>query len=625
MKNQFEQPQNQDENQKKESDENSDIERLLEGVEKNAEDDLNNFEKSNNDFIDREKELLNISENDPKVESEISAIKEKYKSEKKKLKLSFLSRLKKVAKYTTGGIVALAFTAHFAQKEYPDYLSKEKEPTKIEWNEPTQKEIKKLSHEYALIMKSDSVFKETPDSIFENRFTDFVATYGPDIEIVHPGDDMSAGNKVYDWIFSGVLRQPSGRAHDAIGGTLFYEEKDLKMKEDSSGYDFQTSSFSDFVAEFSHHIKNDWSIRRSFAYAEDLVRGGFQQIGMYEDPYSSEYQAHEITQNAIAKYLVPDENNLNVDFVDIYNVEQEYYRELVKTRGYEKNADIEELNWKILMEKKFNDIVKDKEIIFQNLEKIRDILDGIDIDKNLKGDLFSIMVTNFPLENSNNNYELISSKAQEIGKIFEMKKLAISDPKNFNSLPQDLEKKFKVDSEYTYASLTRKIFDDDMLEKMRTGLGDENQNLSTEKLYKLNIYGLSKAIEGSGFGYKDANEYSVQWAFEKYESYLKSIGRSLKDKEATEYKLGIGDTQDELRKMEKYKSLTYALESYIKKDTYRLNKISEDYSETFGLTGGDDIRYTIVELQRGLLNNGTPDVKRDFFYDGQSPLSKILK
>ena len=99
----------------------------------------------------------------------------------------------------------------------------------------------------------------------------------------------------------------------------------------------------------------------------------------------------------------------------------------------------------------------------------------------------------------------------------------------------------------------------------------------------------------------------------------------MKDKEATEYKLGIGDTQDELRKMEKYKSLTYALESYIKKDTYRLNKISEDYSETFGLTGGDDIRYTIVELQRGLLNNGTPDVKRDFFYDGQSPLSKILK
>src|SRR3989344_4294917 len=187
-----------------------------------------------------------------------------------------------------------------------------------------------------------------------------------------------------------------------------------------------------------------------------------------------------------------------------------------------------------------------------------------------------------------------------------MKKLALSDPKKFNSLAQDLEKKFEVDSEYTYASLTRKIFDDDMLEKMRTGLGDENQNLSTEKLYKLNIYGLSKAIEGSGFGYKDANEYSVQWAFEKYESYLKSIGRSLKDKEATEYKLGIGDTQDELRKMEKYKSLIYALESYMKKDTSRLNKISEDYTETFGLTGGDDIRYTILELERGLFPVARP-------------------
>ena len=407
MKNPFKHLQNQDKSPKIESTENYNLERLLESAEKSAEIDLTNFEKWIEKFILRQKKLLNITKGDLELEYEIYKIKGKYKSEKKKLKSSFLSRLKKIVKYTTGGIVALAFTAHFVQKEYPDYLSKEKEPTKIEWNEPTQKEIKKLSHEYALIMKSDSVFKETPDSIFENRFTNFVATYGPNIEIVHPGDDMSAGNKVYDWIFSWVLRQPSGRAHEGIGGTLFYEEKDLKMKEDSSGYDFQTSSFDDFVTELAHHINNDWGIRRSFAYAYDLVRGGFKQNEMSEDPYSSEYQADIITKDAIIKYLISDENNLNVDFIDIYNVEYEYYRELVKTRGYEKYADIEELSLRILIGKKFDNLIKDKEIIFKNLEKIRDILDGINIDKNLKGDLFSIMVIYFPLENSNNNYESI--------------------------------------------------------------------------------------------------------------------------------------------------------------------------------------------------------------------------
>lgn len=182
----MENPFKQTNNPKIESNEIPETEKLLKNTEKIAKDDFNNFQKSNNDFVGREKKRLGIAEYDPKIESEILTIKEKYKSERTKLKSYFLSKLKKIAKYTTGGIIALAFTTHFAQKEYPDYIekSKQKEPKKIEWNEATKNEITKLSREYTLLIKQDATFKELPDSIFQNRFIDFVSEYGSDIEVV---------------------------------------------------------------------------------------------------------------------------------------------------------------------------------------------------------------------------------------------------------------------------------------------------------------------------------------------------------------------------------------------------------------------------------------------------------
>ncbi len=249
--------------------------------------------------------------------------------EKRKLKSSFLKQLKGVIKYTSGGIVALALTAHLAQKEYPDYISKEKEPTKIEWNESTQKEIKKLSHEYVLIIKTDPAYEKIPDSVFEKRFIDFVAAYGPDIKIAYTGDGSRIENKINKWSIKHVFNRTDRYAQYA-DGVIFLEEKNLKMKDDNSGYDFKTSNLVDFLAEISHHINYDYTVRRSIAYTENLILHDFNQKKMYKDPYSVEYQAHEITRSAISKYLAPEDHNLNTDFVDIYNAEHKNYREIFK-------------------------------------------------------------------------------------------------------------------------------------------------------------------------------------------------------------------------------------------------------------------------------------------------------
>lgn len=441
---------------------------------------------------------------------------------------------------------------------------------------------------------------------------------------------MSIGNRISDYVFQNVLNQPEHRAHYG-SGTLFYEEKDLKMNEDSTKYDTETTSLGDFIAEFSHHINRDWELRRSFAYAEDLVRKGFQQQQMYGDLFSSEYQAHSVTQTAIAKYLFPDNNDLNVDFVNLYNTEQEYYREFIKVRGYEKSEDIEDLTFDLLQNKKFEDIVKDKIIIFQNLEEIRNLLDVLEVSNNLKGDLFSIMINSFPLEKSNNNYHLIVEKSTELGEVLELREVALRDPSKISILIENLEEKYKNDKDYVYASVTKRIFDDDMMDKIDSNL-DYNQII---KAYKLYIYGLTKGIEGSGIGYKNANEYPVQWAYEKYESYLtkakkevrKEVLSKIENNAEVEESLTskLSNTKEELTKIEIDKYLSYALEYYLKKDISGLKSLNEKIIWELSTQSKNEIESIIERLQKGLEENGSPDLERDFFDDGRSPLLMLLK
>ncbi len=402
-----------------ESDQEADFEKAEAQIEKSADYDITVFEKLNNAFLEHEKQRFGL-ENNQELNAEIAAVQEKYRSEKKKVKSGFLRKLKKIGKFTIKGIIALAITAHFTQKEFPDYLSKEteKEEKHVTWNESTRAELEKLSNEYTLAMKTDSVYAQMPDSVFKNRFMNFVKTWGSDITIVHPGDDMSVGDKMNEIIFEDVLRQQHDKSH-YDNGTIFYQRKHLDSTTYSQSDFDKNSSFEDFCAEFSHHINKDWTLRRSFAYTEDLVRKGFDQSQMYEDAYSSEYQAHVITQDAIGKYLIPDNHDLNVDFVDIYNTEQEYYREFRKTKSYEGSKQVDGFVFTLLSLRNIEDVYSKKENIFKNVESLRNTIETLNTDDETKGKISEIITWAYNLDNLNQNLEQMVSDTREVIQIAE--------------------------------------------------------------------------------------------------------------------------------------------------------------------------------------------------------------
>ncbi|MEK7113530.1 MAG: hypothetical protein AAB873_01750, partial [Patescibacteria group bacterium] len=399
----------------------------------------------------------------------------------------------------------------------------------------------------------------------------------------------------------------------------------MKMNEDSTEYDIETTSLVDFVAEFSHHINRDWEMQRSFAYTEDLVRKGFQQQQMYEDPYSSEYQAHSVTQNAIAKYLFPDSKKLNVNFVNLYNTQHEYYREFMKMRGYEKIEDIEELDFNLLMNKKSDDIAKDKHIVFQNLENIRNSIDkiGSGLGKKIKSELFGIIIENFPLEKSNLNFEKIASNAKEL---IEIKNKSLNNENSFLNLTKELEEKFKNDSEYNYVSMTESVFDESMVKKIDSLRGNDAQIEYAMKLYKLYVYGTLKAIEGNAFGYSNGykldnfgeNRFStgfgkVRNAISSYCEYLNNTKESLTRSGETHsekiqnfienYKIGV---------KEPLSYFWYSLEQYIENNKTELDSEIKDFSHNLPKALNSWEYETLLKLQKGLNENHSPDLKRDF-------------
>ncbi len=596
-----------------EPDKNAEIEKEFQFLESVAENDLENFGQTNENFVVNFKKSNEILGNTPELDLEIKSIQEKYEKEKKVFKSSFLSKLKNSAKYTAIGLYSLALVAHVGKKELPEYLDKTKEPEKIEWNESTNSEIEKLSNEYALLIKEDTSYQDIPDSFFKERMVNFVAKYGPDIKVVHPGDNMGLGDKMSDFVFQKVLRQREGKAHVAIGNSIFYEEKNLKMAEDSSGYDWDSSSLSDFFAEFAHHINRDWSFRRSLAYAEDLARRGFQQGEMYSDINSAEFQAHDVTQGALGTYFFPNtKEDLKYDFEDIYNIYQDYYRELIKTRGYENNDDIELLTWDVLSPyQRLEEVFDNKEVVFTNLNKVRDLLDNLPASQVLKSTLFSVLTSSLPLSKADNDYERIIDEHEGIQEILDARNLALKDSKKMENLGEVLLQKLKNDDKYIYANFTKRIFDDNFLKKLSGDITDVENSKIIERVLRIYIYSLSRAIEGTAHGYADLNDYPKQWAYEQYQSYSRDMFRYYSKEEDVDY------VRENYRKVEEHEELTTALEHYIKKDPSELNKSFEKASRAY--------QPIILRLKQGLAQYGNVDLNRDFYIDGKSPLSKILE
>lgn len=520
----------------------------------------------------------------------------------------------------------------FAKQELPNYLeNKQKNLTEITWNEQTRKEIDELAHDYVLVMRQDTLYRNINDTVLENRFRDLVETWGPDINIVHPNEKMSFGDEFNEWIFQKVLRQNEERAH-YNDGTLFYENKRLQKKEidefsdsvDMVKYDLSTSGLHDFCAELSHHINHDFGLQRSFAYTEDLLKMGFRQRAMYEDPYSSEYQAHSVTEEAIYKYLFPDDGKMDTDFVDIYNTYQEYYREIVKTRGYEKNEDINGLFWYTINFKTFKEITEEKATTFKNLSRLRDVLDNTPLSKELRGELFEMMEEVFPLENPNSEYELVKQEAVGLGEVLGARNFALENAQGFEKFADILEQKYKTDSNYLYASFTPEFFNKDLIKKMESSAGTLGQNNAIEKLFKLYLYGTTKSYEGNNLKSYKVNTYHTQWVCEKYEAYLKGVKRFVKDSGGADSLGKIEHLEQELIILESNKILSAAVENYVDNEpqylTGNLNNYNDNEKSRIYWQGE-----LIKKLCAGLEKHGTPDLKRDFFEDGKSPLYRVLE
>lgn len=616
-----------------------DTEKLAEKIESRAQIDLENFERSNDDFINAQWSTIVTEEKPLELQVGVREVQEKYKKEKRKLKSTFLSVLNKVGKVIIDGTMMVILLGHINQKEYPEYLDKnnEKTPNKIEWNQATTKEIKKLAHEYALIIKTDTAgYGKIPIEFFEARFENFVANYGPDIQIVHPGDNMDIKDQVYDFLFEKILRQSKGRAHDGFGGTIFYENKTLSKKhgadEDPDRYDLETSSLRDFAAEFSHHINNDWSLQRSSVYVDGLLRSGFQQGDMYEDPFSPEYQAHTITQSAISEYLFPDSNDLSVNFVDVYNTKQEYYRELIKMKKYTNNEELQFLTWNLFYNK-FSKQVSDKEAIFKNLAGIRHAIDNANIPNDKQNIFFSIMVKQFKLNVPNNNYEKITEEAEGVIEIFEDKNNALNDSTQFGKLATDLENRFRSDFDYVYVTIAPEIFDKDYDDEMKQKISktfsnaylyqDSKQIESMEKLNRMNIYATLKSIEGQSLGYGSNSEYDLNRSFYNYKSDLSDVEIFLEKRDSGSDSRNVIHLKHEQFEIRKYEQLARILVLYCKNDTSGLISFIKNASD---ITDNPDesINTMFIKLLKGLETYGSPDLKRDFFVNGKSPLPDLL-
>ncbi len=593
------------------------LEKLLTSAEESAATDLENAEKSDADFIEYRKNLAQLESN-AKMEAEIVAVQEKYALKKQKHKSSFLTKLKNIGKYTTGTIATLALVAHFAQKETPDFLPADPEPTKVEWNASTEQEINKVANEYILAVKNDSIFKSMPESVLRQRFMDFIATYGHNIKVVNTEADMNMYDEINEMIFSKVLMQKNGRAHyDA--GTIYYEDKHLKdtTKYDSKDFD-ENASLGNFLSEFSHHINDDWEMRRTFAYAEELVTSGFNQLSMYEDPYTPEYQAHMVTQNAVIQYLTPLDHQFTASFPEIYNTNLEYYNALIATHGYETHDQITNLVFDLTMNKPFKAMAEQKEIVLSNLQKIRETIDALDADKTVKSALFEIMSDRdiYPIESAGVNYEKI---CDDIKDAIALREGALKDEALFNAFGEKV--KALLGDDHDIPPSAQFLFSKPLLEKIDALAGTANYSYGTE-LYKLHAFiqiklGTDKAMTTPG----DVNNFRNAADATYYAGEYQRAVRNHIAQHPTSDEDQAKNAADIIEQTNNRNFVT-GLEYYSRDEEEKLEwYIIENFNTEFY---GSWQFHTLINLLVSLQKDNKPDFDRDLTENGTNILSKII-
>lgn len=348
---------------------------------------------------------------------------------------------------------------------------------------------------------------------------------------------------------------------------------------------------------------------------------------MYNDPFSSEYQAHTVTQNAIAAYLNPEKGSLNKDFPTVYNLYQEYYRKFVDVRGYERPEDTDEVSM-ILYFNDFDSLESKKETIFGNLDHIRNRIDATNFTEEEKGELFGMLINTYNIEKNGNDYESMLNNAEDLLKPFTAKESFIEGKIDHREFAAQLEDHYLGDKEYLHASLTLQLFDNKLIDSLQKNPEKFEEYEDKNRIFSLYIYGTAKAVEGKAFGYesKDMSTGDFRYACYEYSTYLKGVSRFIRDNPDYGGNIDVNDLEEKIKLLDEYEYLIDALEHYINnKDTETINEdilTSARYREDGSWPSFVEL---MLRLRNGSYDNPDRDIKRDFFFeDGRSPLRSVL-
>lgn len=252
---------------------------------------------------------------------------------------NFIKKVGRGVKNTLMGVTAAGLLAHAASQDKPVVDNK---PTmSIEsvdsvyahFDPETRKELESLEKDYAsmyLYDHTDAKEKGVTQIDLQNRFREVIGKYGQGLKIVFPeSTHKTIADRAADAVFTKILRQDKEHAHYA-NSTLFYSNTPTDYEVTDKGDSAAVSSvrLENFVAEFSHHINNDFSLRRVAYYGEGFLRSGFHQQGMYGQTSSVEYQAHQVTEKALSAYFNADPEQLNIPFEKIRGSYEQFYEKI---------------------------------------------------------------------------------------------------------------------------------------------------------------------------------------------------------------------------------------------------------------------------------------------------------
>jgi len=363
--------------------EESELEGMVKGAASAAFVEEKSFEDLN--FLNAQK--LGESNDNEKIKSEIIAVHKKYKSIREKFLKQSIFLLRKFITLLASSISASLLMVSVAKKEFPDFIQNPEKNVKISWNIETKNEIENLASEYAkefIGRFSRNKQKNVSEKFLEERFIQFVKQYAPDISIVFTESIEKSTIKKIEDNLALLLREGNIPRAYIKSRTIYYPQDSVVC-----------NRLSDFISELAHYINGDYSFGRSMAYSSDLMRNNFKQLKTYKDPYSVEYQAHNVTEWAIRAYLICVDERFDVSFPEIFNVFQEYYRVCISKKSWEySDYFVNYLLLETLGSFNFSEISAHKKNICKNIALMRDAVDEICVfdDKEIKIKIFEDLV-----------------------------------------------------------------------------------------------------------------------------------------------------------------------------------------------------------------------------------------